>query len=418
MFSNSKQIPDHLGDLDDVDYLLRQTLVVNLKNRVEGKQCIKCRANAAHQLGYCYEIGFGVKRDPRESEKWASKAEIWDNGSPAMSETLKKVENKYAANEPKRILEVLGYDTNLPWDPVKLYRDQGRLEEAERAFRTEVEGRTQSIGVSSKSRLNLLETLALILAARNDLTGAEIVCRETVEGSRLAYGEDDDQTTQAQNFLAYVLQLERKYADLEALERALLVKKAKLYHPTDGTTLASRNRLGAALFFQGKFEECLREMQDLTSIRRKLLGPEHTQTLVTERLVPRCLVELGRVQEAEYEQRSVLEREEKVLGAEDDFVLDDRVTLAEILLETENFHEVIRLNETFFDVGKHKKKDGQEPVTWMRIKAIQVRIAIECGAKVDDAKRDLKDAMSSCLQILGTDHVDLARASKALTLTV
>ena len=111
-----------------------------------------------------------------------------------MDETLKNLEETYEAKVPKRILEVLGYETNLPWNPVELYQDQRRLEEAERAFRNEVDGRTQSMGISSKSRLNLLETLALILAARKDLSAAETVCRETVEGSMAAFGEDDDQS--------------------------------------------------------------------------------------------------------------------------------------------------------------------------------------------------------------------------------
>jgi hypothetical protein len=132
-----------------------------------------------------------------------------------MDETVRALERSYEAKDPKRILEVLGYETNLPWNPVELYKDQRRLEEAKKAFRSEVEGRTGSMGISSKSRLNLMETLALVLAARTDLDAAESVCRESVEGSIAAFGEDDDQTIQAQNFLAYILQLERKYDDLE-----------------------------------------------------------------------------------------------------------------------------------------------------------------------------------------------------------
>jgi hypothetical protein len=389
-------------------------LVKNLTERVEGKQCIPCRAAAAYQLAFCHEIGFGVKRDRQEGERWVSKAREWDFKLPHMDETLKNLEETYEAKVPKRILEVLGYETNLPWNPVELYQDQRRLEEAERAFRNEVDGRTQSMGISSKSRLNLLETLALILAARKDLSAAETVCRETVEGSIAAFGEDDDQTIQAQNFLAYVLQLERKYAELEALERGLVAKKLQSYGATDGTTLASKNRLGAALFFQGHFEECLSEMQDLTSIHHKLLGPGHPQTLVTERFVPRCLLALGRVEEAEWQQRSVLEREEKALGADDDFVLDDKVTLAEILLEAGKLNEAMGLNTAFLDVDGSKEQEEREPATWLRIKTIQVRIAIDSGRTVGDAKANLENALDSCRGRLSADHVDVLRAKKVL----
>ncbi|KAL9611241.1 MAG: hypothetical protein Q9167_004095 [Letrouitia subvulpina] len=408
------QIQDYLGDLDDVDYLLHEMLVKNLVERVEGKQCVLCRTAAAYQLALCYEIGFGVKRDRLESERWISRAREWDSRLPDIDDTLENIKKSYEARNPDRILQTLGYETNLPWNPIELYQDQQRLETAEKAFRNEIDGRTQSMGISSKSRLNLLETLALILAARKDLGAAETVCRMTVEGSVAAFGEDDDQTVQAQNFLAYVLQLERKYAELEALERRLVSKKLQAYGATDGTTLASRNRFGAALFFQGHFEECLNEMQDLTSTRHRLLGPGHPQTLVTERYVPRCLLALGRLEEAEWQQRSVLEREEKALGVNADSVLDNRVTLTEILLEARKLDEAISLNSTFLDVDGIEEQEEREPATWLRIKAIQVRIATDSRRPVDDAKTNLENSLDSCRGFLSADNVDVLRAKKVL----
>jgi hypothetical protein len=105
----------------------------------------------------------------KQGEGWVPKARQWDNSLPAISQTLEVLNKAYEAKNLKRILKVLGHNSNISWDPADLYQAQHRLKEAEVAFRSEVQGRIESMGILSSSLLSLLGTLALILAARKGL---------------------------------------------------------------------------------------------------------------------------------------------------------------------------------------------------------------------------------------------------------
>jgi Tetratricopeptide repeat len=158
----------------------------------------------------------------------------------------------------------LGYNTQLPFDPVELYRVQGRLEEAKQVFRQEVAGRRDSLGAQSKSYISLLSTLALIEVKTGNLQEAESVSRRAVGASRKLNGEDSHDTIGAENYLAYILFRRARFTELESLQLELIPRKIK--HKEIGeaasSTLNSQNYLVVAYYFQEKYEECLQLAYD------------------------------------------------------------------------------------------------------------------------------------------------------------
>ncbi|KAI9777540.1 MAG: hypothetical protein M1839_008834 [Geoglossum umbratile] len=213
----------------------------------------------------------------------AAKYEIMSTIPDTILQTIEVLNKTYEAKDPKRILTVLGYNSNILWNPVDLYLAQHRLKEAEVAFRSEAQGRTESMGILSSSRLSLLGTLALIRGVRKYSAAAESVCRESVERS---------------------IQVSKKRVT-KHFGAGLIEKELSLPGPEDGSTLASRNRLGAALYFQGRYDERLQEVQHLASLRRKLFGPSHSEMLDVEEWISQCLVEEGQFSEAERVKRTL-----------------------------------------------------------------------------------------------------------------
>jgi hypothetical protein len=133
----------------------------------------------------------------------------------------------------------------------------------------------------------------------------------------------------------------------------------------------------------------------LTSLRHRLSGSGHPQTLNTERLAPRCLLSLGRTEKAEQQQRSVLDRTEKALGLDDEFVLEDKVTLAEILLEAGKIREAGNLNAEVLGIYDSKGREWGDLVTWLRNETILARIDIVNGT-AEEASEKLGKAIESC----------------------
>jgi hypothetical protein len=87
---------------------------------------------------------------------------------------------------PTRLFEVLGYRTSIPFDPVELYRVQGRLEIAEQMLQLEIRGREQAVVKQNYSQLSLMSILAFVDAANNKLDQAESVCPEAAASAKSA----------------------------------------------------------------------------------------------------------------------------------------------------------------------------------------------------------------------------------------
>jgi hypothetical protein len=110
-----------IGDLDNTDYLLHRAVAHDLRRRTQIEKCPLCMSRAAYQLGLCYAIGFGLKRDLKASSHWASTARIQDSALPDIHKCLSDMANNYKPGNPTRLFEVLGYRTSIPFDPVELY---------------------------------------------------------------------------------------------------------------------------------------------------------------------------------------------------------------------------------------------------------------------------------------------------------
>jgi len=399
--------------MDDSDYLLHQALAKDLQNRTGNHKCPSCYAHAAYQLGLCYEIGFGLERDAQLSQKWISEARKLSKELPKIERTLKALDDNYEPQNPKRLWKVLGYEYNLPFDPVGLYRVQDRLEAAELAFKSEIKGRADSMGKRSRSRLNLMSTLALILAARRDLEGAESVCRESFTSSQEAFGNDDQDTVGAQNYLLYILMQQKKYSELEPMLLELIKRKAKNYGPSDGTTLASRNILGAVYFHQGRYNDCLREMRDLTKIREKINGPEQEETLTSSTWISKALLESKEYMEAESHHRKVTAISERVLGPEHEATLERKELLAAILIELGQLEEAEYLAMDVIDHWEESFEASRGVRVWVRAMTDCSRIETLSG-DVEKAKRRLEEAIERGKKILGEEDVDILRALSTL----
>jgi hypothetical protein len=408
-----------LADLDDTDYILHRKLVDDLERRTKGPPCA-CFESAVYQLWLCYEIGFGVTRNPEKASEWLSRG---TSSTLNLSETFKEIDEKYDSRRPARLLEKLGYDTNLQFDPVELYRVQARLDEAEEAFRNEVRGRKESLGAWSKSHISQLSTLVLILSLQQNLEEAEKVSRIAADSSKEAYGEDSTDTISAQNYLANILFQRGKWTELEQLQVELIPRKQnhKEIGDNDATTLNSQNYLLAAYYFQEQYDKCIELALKVTTYRKKHLGEEHPETLITLNWLCRALLEKGEFRDLEVQARDLVAASERACGENDDSTVERKEILATILLgeakpplddvDREKLEESMKL---ILEVLDACDKGNTNLILLMRAQTTLVCILALQG-HFDDATYEIEDAKPTLEKLerrFGSDYVEIQRFMK------
>jgi hypothetical protein len=408
-----------LADLDDTDYILHRRLVDDLERRTKGPPCA-CFESAIYQLWLCYEIGFGVTRNPHKASEWLSRS---TSSTLNIAEIFKEIDEKYDPRRPDRLLEKLGYDTNLQFDPVELYRVQARLDEAEEAFRDEVRGRKESLGAWSKSHISQLSTLALILSLQQNLEEAERVSRIAADSSQEAYGEDSTDTISAQNYLANILFQRGKWTELEQLQVELIPRKQnhKEIGENDATTLNSQNYLLAAYYFQEQYDKCIELARKVTTYRKEHLGKEHPETLITLNWLCRVLLEKGEILDLEVQARDLVAASERACGENDDSTVERKEILATILLGEAK----PRLDDV--DAGKLEEsmklicevldacdKGNTNLVLFLKAQTTLICILALQG-HLDDARCEIEDAKPALEKLerrFGSDYIEIQRFMK------
>lgn len=310
---------------------MHRTLLENLKSRTgQRKRCL-CYGLAAQQLWLCFEIGFGTKRDAQKAAQWLSRC---NNGAFEPTAKLEAIEKDYVPSNPVRLNHKMGYEANLPFDPVALYLAQGRLKEAEVAFRNEVSGRKESLGTKSSSYLSQSSTLSIILVANKRLEEAVQVSQAAVEAFKEIYGSEDIETIGILNYHSYILFQAGKWSELEALQLELIDVKERHHEigPTDPTTLNSRNYLAAVYCLQGRYNECLDVALPLAAFRDEHLSPGHPETLTTKTWICRALLEKWDIEELQSLAEGLVTATAKAMGADAEETFQAKEILAAVYL--------------------------------------------------------------------------------------
>jgi hypothetical protein len=247
---------------------------------------------------------------------------------------LKLFDENYIPSNPDRLNQALGYEQNLPWDPVALYRVQNRLQEAETSLQMEVSGREESFGNRSRSYLSQLSTLSLIFLERNKVEEAVDALTKASQACEAMHGLDDLETISILNYLAHALYRAGRWSDVERLQLRLIPVKEQHEEigPTDSTTLNSQNYLVAVYCLQGRYGDCLRIAYQLAEYREQHIGAEQPETLTTKTWICRALLESGNLQGLETLTKDLVEAHVRALGEDDEATLQVKEIYAAVLL--------------------------------------------------------------------------------------
>ncbi|KAH0535996.1 hypothetical protein FGG08_007113 [Glutinoglossum americanum] len=197
-----------------------------------------------------------------------------------------------------------------------LYRDQGKLTEAEAMYQRALAGCEKALGPEHTSTLDTTNSLGILYWNQGKLAEAEAMYQRALAGYEKALGLEHTSTLDTINNLGTLYQSQGKPAEAEAMYQRALAGKEKTLGLEHTSTLETINNLGVLYRDQGKLAEAEAMYQRALAGKEKALGPEHTSTLDTINNLGVLYRNQGKLTEAEAMHQRALAGYEKALGPE------------------------------------------------------------------------------------------------------
>ncbi|GKT51713.1 nephrocystin-3 [Colletotrichum spaethianum] len=195
-----------------------------------------------------------------------------------------------------------------------LYKSQGRLKEAEAMYERALQGKEKAWGPEHTSILSTVNNLGLLYADQGRLKEAEAMYERALQGTEKAWGPEHTSTLSTVNNLGLLYKSQGRLKEAEAMYERALQGKEKALGPEHTSTLMTVDNLGLLYADQGRLKEAEAMYQRALQGFEKAWGPEHTSTLMTVNNLGNLYADQGRLKEAEAMYQRALQGYEKALG--------------------------------------------------------------------------------------------------------
>ncbi|KAH6653418.1 hypothetical protein BKA67DRAFT_593315 [Truncatella angustata] len=216
-------------------------------------------------------------------------------------------------------------DDGLDWafyNLGNLYKDQGKMQEAEEMYLRALRGYENAWGPDHTSTLSTVNNLGALYKAQGKMQEAEEMYLRALRGKENAWGPDHTSTLDTVNNLGALYKAKGKMQEAEEMYLRALRGKENASGPDHTSTLNTVNNLGNLYSDQGKMQEA--EEMYLRALRGKenAWGPDHTSTLDTVNNLGNLYKAQGKMQEAEEMYLRALRGYENVWGPDHTSTLD------------------------------------------------------------------------------------------------
>jgi tetratricopeptide (TPR) repeat protein len=245
--------------------------------------------------------GFSVT-SPDKPQYWISQRRLL----PHADRMFKAIQNRESL-EQLTMVDSVHYLGNL-------YKDQGKLQEAEAMYQQALTGYEKALGPDHTSTLDSVHNLGILYKDQGKLQKAEAMYQRALTGKEKALGPDHTSTLDSVHCLGILYRNQGKLQEAEVMYQRALTGTEKALGSDHTSTLDSVHNLGNLYRDQGKLQEAEAMYQRALTGRKKALGPDHTSTLRSVHCLGILYSDQGKMQEAEAMYQRALTGYEKALG--------------------------------------------------------------------------------------------------------
>ncbi|MDY7095413.1 MAG: tetratricopeptide repeat protein [Acidobacteriota bacterium] len=162
----------------------------------------------------------------------------------------------------------------------RLYRADGRLDEAEDALEKALRHAPPGPETADSVSLGALEDLAVVQYQAGDYERAEELYQRVLEARTRLAGRQDPETMRVLGNLAIVYRFLERWEEAEDIHREVLAINREHYGPEHPRTLNAISRFAALYLGWGRNGEAEELLEEALGPMRRVMGAEHPETLV------------------------------------------------------------------------------------------------------------------------------------------
>jgi tetratricopeptide (TPR) repeat protein len=196
-----------------------------------------------------------------------------------------------------------------------LYKEQGKLAEAEQMLKQALQGIEETLGTTHISTLTTVSNLGTIYRNQGKLVEAEQMYKQALQGKKETLGSSHVSTLYTINNLGILYTEQGKLAEAEQMYKQALQGKEETLGSSHISTLNTVNNLGLLYTEQGKLAEAEQVYKQVLQGREETLGSSHVSTLNTVNNLGLLYIKQDRLAEAEQMFKRALQGDEKTLGS-------------------------------------------------------------------------------------------------------
>jgi CHAT domain-containing protein len=256
------------------------------------------------QLAEAQENLEGAIRDATaahdDGNLWAARSDLVeildDRGNHDAAETLandvlKHNTDTLGPNHPDTVASMIALGA--------VYRKQGRLAEAEKAFDQAYEIYRKVLGEQHASTVIAANNLGEILEKEGIYERAEPYMRGALLGAQKAFGETHPTTLATMNNLGLLYESQGVFDKAEPLYKSVVTILGKAGGPRNPETVASVNNLAYLYLLEGQYDKAAEMFRQVLTAWEKAYGPKHINTLKALNNLARATGKAGHTAEAE-----------------------------------------------------------------------------------------------------------------------
>jgi CHAT domain-containing protein/tetratricopeptide (TPR) repeat protein len=286
-----------------------------------------------------------------------------------------------------------------------LYGLEGRFDDGEGLLRQSLKILEQSYGADAPRAPNyskILNDLGNLYKDAGRLPEAEAALRKSYAVERTKVSAGDQNAASTIGNLALVLNAQSRYAEAETLFNQTLIANEKAYGPNHPAVVYALNNLANNYVDQGRTTEAVAMQQRVLAINEKVAGPDSPDVARALSNLANSYKELGRPAEAVPLYERALRIFSQRFGEDSGLVADVYGALGRLELDTGQFEDAGRNLTRAFAV--HERTIGlQHPSLIVDLRSLGY-LEIKTG-KYPEARSYLERALAIAQSKLGAGHV-------------
>ena len=293
-----------------------------------------------------------------------------------------------------------------------LYREQGRLADAEPLFKRALALQERRFGRDHQEVGSTINGIAVLYRIQNRLGEAEPLFKRALAIRQKALGPDHQDVATTISGLAFVYQLQGRLGEAEPLfKRALAIRQKALGsdHQDIGSSL---RELGDLYRVQERYAEAEQLLGRALSVQEKTLRPDHPRMALTTRQLADLHAKQGQFSKAEAGYKRSLAMRERAYGPEHSQVGTVLSSLASVYLRLGRYAEAeplfkraLTIREKSFDQDHTEVADTLNGLAFLYLDQ----------GRYSEAEPLFKRALAIREKVLGLEHVAIAATLIDLT---